>query len=209
MKDDVDLRGAPTKLKDIMNKPGTFVDGIRMKEYVVKDIPAFSGKLLPEFDKRRNIKDMFGKKPSLQHAQSSLAYGSADELSNGAAGQTTAPGDIREEPTDATKGAENPTTSTETPFGSQAQPSRATSPEKKRKASETTPASSKRAKNSKTTNEKVVDKGQQSLKGFFASRPSTKSLPVNTSVVKETDGTDNAAADSSEAGKTGSGTTTQ
>jgi len=49
----------------MMNPPGTFEDGKRLREYSTKDIPAFSGKLLPEFDKRRSIKDMFGKRPSL------------------------------------------------------------------------------------------------------------------------------------------------
>ncbi|KAI9670778.1 MAG: Class II abasic (AP) endonuclease [Caeruleum heppii] len=49
---------------DLMNPPGTFVSGKRLREYSMKDIPALSGKLIQEFDRRRSIRDMFTKKPS-------------------------------------------------------------------------------------------------------------------------------------------------
>ena len=42
-----------------MNPIGTFKNGQRLREFHSKDHLALSAKLLPEFDKRRSIKDMF------------------------------------------------------------------------------------------------------------------------------------------------------
>lgn len=64
IKDEIDVDGSLINTLDMMNVSGTFNNGVRMKEYSMKDIPAFSGKLIPEFDKRRSIKDMFGRRPS-------------------------------------------------------------------------------------------------------------------------------------------------
>lgn len=50
---------------DVMNLPGIFMDGQRQRQYSTKDILPLSGKLIPEFDGRRNIRDMFARKPSL------------------------------------------------------------------------------------------------------------------------------------------------
>lgn len=57
--DVVDTPGGKVKLLDIMNPAGAFVDGERKREWKVQDVPAFSGKRLQEFDKRRSIKSMF------------------------------------------------------------------------------------------------------------------------------------------------------
>ncbi|KAL6712589.1 Class II abasic (AP) endonuclease [Coniothyrium glycines] len=49
-------------LLDCMNPPGMFENGLRLKNYdEVHDVPALSGRLLSEFTKRRNIRDMFTK----------------------------------------------------------------------------------------------------------------------------------------------------
>lgn len=42
-----------------MNPPLMFTNGQRMRDHSTKDLPPFSARLMPEFDKRRNIKDMF------------------------------------------------------------------------------------------------------------------------------------------------------
>ncbi|KAL9600616.1 MAG: hypothetical protein Q9219_003049 [cf. Caloplaca sp. 3 TL-2023] len=47
-----------------MNPPGMFRDGERQRDYSLRDMLPMSGKLIPEFDGRRNIKDMFARKPS-------------------------------------------------------------------------------------------------------------------------------------------------
>lgn len=186
--DEVELRGTKTYIKDIMSAIGTFKDGQRLKDYTLKDIPAFSGKLLKEFDKRRSIKDMFSKKPTLTHQQSSSIMKAAPEVvadtspvSKTTASLTEAP---LEEPTrnqfDAVA-AEPRMPSLSTPSASQTQPSRITSPEKKRKASETTPRPAKRSKSNgkPATDNKSADKGQQSLRGFFASKSTFQKPLIN------------------------------
>lgn len=47
-----------------MNPPGMFRNGEREQEYSTKCLLPTSGRLIPEFDRRRNIKDMFTRKPS-------------------------------------------------------------------------------------------------------------------------------------------------
>lgn len=63
-KDVVPLDGKPVNIRDIMNPPGVFANGERKQEYTTKLILPTSGRLIPEFDKRRSIKDMFSRKPS-------------------------------------------------------------------------------------------------------------------------------------------------
>ena len=53
-----------------MNPAEMFVHGCRAREYATKDILPLSGKLIPEFDGRRSIRDMFSRKPSLRQQQS-------------------------------------------------------------------------------------------------------------------------------------------
>ena len=57
-----------------MNPPGMFLNGKRLREYSVTNDPLpLSGKLIPEFFGRRNIRDMFARKPSIQQSQSTDA----------------------------------------------------------------------------------------------------------------------------------------
>lgn len=65
MKNRVQFDGRDVNLLDVMNPAGMFLDGIRQREYSKKDILPLSGKLIPEFDGRRSIRDMFSRKPSL------------------------------------------------------------------------------------------------------------------------------------------------
>ena len=63
-----------------MNAPGTYRNGKRLKAYSIKDVPALSGKLIPEFDRRRNIRDMFTKKPSLSSVPSTESTPEVDTV---------------------------------------------------------------------------------------------------------------------------------
>ncbi|RHZ70534.1 hypothetical protein CDV55_106229 [Aspergillus turcosus] len=63
-KDVVRLGEEEVNILDIMNPPGMFKDGKRQQEYSTKYLLPTSGRLIPEFDKRRSIKDMFSRKPS-------------------------------------------------------------------------------------------------------------------------------------------------
>ncbi|POS86634.1 hypothetical protein EPUL_001382 [Erysiphe pulchra] len=56
----VHFDGKKTDIKDIMSN-GLFKNGIRQRKWCTKDLLPLSGKLLPEFDRRRNIKEMFAK----------------------------------------------------------------------------------------------------------------------------------------------------
>ncbi|KAL2009190.1 hypothetical protein VTN00DRAFT_7384 [Thermoascus crustaceus] len=62
-KEFVPLRGTDVNIRDIMNPPGTFRNGQRLQEYSSKNLLPLSGRLIPEFCKRRNIKDMFLNRP--------------------------------------------------------------------------------------------------------------------------------------------------
>nr|QIA15780.1 DNA lyase [Venturia carpophila] len=59
IKDTVPWRDDTINIRDIMNPPLMFSNGHRMRDHSAKDLPPFSARLMPEFDKRRNIKDMF------------------------------------------------------------------------------------------------------------------------------------------------------
>ena len=50
---------------DLVNPPGMFEDGIRKQEWTQKNLLPMSGKLIQEFDRRRNIRDMFTRTPSM------------------------------------------------------------------------------------------------------------------------------------------------
>ncbi|KAF2089977.1 DNA lyase-like protein [Saccharata proteae CBS 121410] len=63
-KDKVGLNGREFDLLDMMNPQGMFEGGARKRPYSAKDVLAFSGRAMPEFDKRRSIKDMFAQKSS-------------------------------------------------------------------------------------------------------------------------------------------------
>ncbi|KAI8225259.1 DNA-(apurinic or apyrimidinic site) lyase 2 [Colletotrichum sp. SAR 10_96] len=58
-KDDKDV-----PIVDLMNPSGMFRQGDRLREWAAKDLLPLSAKLIPEFDKRRSIRDMFMKKPT-------------------------------------------------------------------------------------------------------------------------------------------------
>ena len=72
LKEKVDIGGEEVHIRDIMSD-GMFKDGIRHREWTPKDLLPMSAKLIPEFNQRRSIKDMFQKLPSLPKQPSSLS----------------------------------------------------------------------------------------------------------------------------------------
>ena len=151
-----------------MNPPGMFLNGKRLKEYSVTNDPLpLSGKLIPEFFGRRNIRDMFARKPSVQQSQSTDATATefeeinAEDMSNG--GATT----VSHLPLSTT--AHVPSSA---PGISTSSPSVAS---KKRPMSEVSSNKPlKRAKSSSSASApQATNKGQQSLKGFFKPKAST------------------------------------
>ena len=145
---------------DIMNPPGMFENGMRLREYSTKDVPSFSGKLLTEFNKRQNIRDMFAKKPAVPKT----AFPSAEAIIDAAADISLMQG--------ADKGPGLAGT-TNALFSTNDPPIHATSPEKRRASASSPNKSTKRPKisnSSSNANGASSAKGQQSLKGFFQTR---------------------------------------
>ncbi|RDA88996.1 hypothetical protein CP532_0630 [Ophiocordyceps camponoti-leonardi (nom. inval.)] len=56
---------------DLMNPPGMFQRGRRVRDWSAKDVLPLSAKLIPEFDRRQSIRDMFSKMPSSSSSSSS------------------------------------------------------------------------------------------------------------------------------------------
>lgn len=69
LKEKVDIDGKEVHVKDLMSA-GMFKDGVRQREWSTKDLLPTSASLIPEFDGRRSIKDMFARKPSLAKEES-------------------------------------------------------------------------------------------------------------------------------------------
>ncbi|KAK2629653.1 hypothetical protein QTJ16_000473 [Diplocarpon rosae] len=70
LKEKVKIDGKEVHIRDMMSS-GMFKDGTRQREWCAKDLLPMSARLIPEFDRRRSIRDMFSTKPSLPAAESS------------------------------------------------------------------------------------------------------------------------------------------
>jgi AP endonuclease-2 len=173
IKSKVSVGDTQIDIRDIMNPPGTFINGIRQRDWGSKDLLSISARLIPEFDRRRNIRDMFTKIPSLTTKQSSATSSVVPEDSYSELSGTKTPLDV-----DESQVAFPPTSSTSFP---------ATFDEfeKKSFSSKTTQVISKRnmenssafrpLKRGKSSGPKTIatsaksqpGKAQSSLKGFF------------------------------------------
>ncbi|KAG6313176.1 hypothetical protein E4U44_002788 [Claviceps purpurea] len=66
MADRVSFNGInDTALLDVMNPPGIFREGKRVRDLSQKDLLPLSAKLIPEFDRRQSIRDMFHKRKTV------------------------------------------------------------------------------------------------------------------------------------------------
>lgn len=154
-----------------MNPTGMFSEGQRQREYSTKDILPMSGKLIPEFDGRRSIRDMFTHRPSVQQLASNETPSTMSAAGSLAPNAETA--EVEDQPTTpappATGASSSPKTS-----------STVSSAVKKRPLSEA--SSVKLLKRSKSGSTAVAlaasSKGQQSLKGFFKPKASTSNGTV-------------------------------
>lgn len=152
--DVVSTADGEVKLLDIMSPPGTFVDGERKREWKVQDIPAFSGKRLQEFDKRRSIKSMFAA-PKAKQPTSSIS------TSSEAATQPK---------TEESEASTQPSTSSAPANGSKepSEPSSSSVDLKRKAATSSKPAPAKKQKSDASAPPNgSAAKGQQSLRGFF------------------------------------------
>jgi AP endonuclease-2 len=170
-KDIVEYEGEQVHMVDLMNAQGVFKSGLRLRKYsLTQDLRPLSGRLLPEFDKRRSIKDMFSK---------ARAPAKAPSL------PLQAPLDLHSD----TTGQSNPAVVPDSPRtvnGSDANQKRSLNSPAKRRASDAPLA--RTAKKTKTNvaasslTQSSSAKGQQSLRGFFAPKvPSAKPKPEDSS----------------------------
>ncbi|KAL1968022.1 hypothetical protein VTN77DRAFT_2151 [Rasamsonia byssochlamydoides] len=150
-KDKVPLDGSEVDIRDIMNPPGMFKNGERQREYSTKDLLPLSGRLIPEFDRRRNIKDMFFRKAS-SVGNSTPALSKSD--SQGSSAASTSAIDDR---VSASKSAPNNAVPERDP---EARPASTT--KRSQKGDNFAPPPAKRSKSAGAST-----KGQQSLIGFF------------------------------------------
>lgn len=72
LKQKVEIDSSEVDIRDIMSLD-TFKNGKRQRGWCAKDLLPMSAKLIPEFDRRRNIKDMFTRKPSIATGNGSSA----------------------------------------------------------------------------------------------------------------------------------------
>jgi AP endonuclease 2 len=162
----VPVNGTPTAILDVMNPPGMFKDGKRLQEWSTKNLLPISGKLIPEFDRRKSIRDMFSRNPPLPKT----------ETSNPAAFEATVATDV-DTPTSSIYSEVEETTSTNTsqnttnnilPPPETPVYEKPVAAAKRPQKSETAAPPPKRAKSGSTVADKNASKkGQQSLKGFF------------------------------------------
>ena len=182
IKNQIGCDGQEVCILDQVNPPGMFEDGVRLREYCVKDMLPLSGKLIPEFNGRRSIRDMFSIKPKQNSQGPSSQIVSLDKKNNSNLAL------IGAEHT-ATQHLEN-LSSTPSLNSSQASPksklkSNATATGVKRQApGKAAPATVKRSKSSFSSAPAANrSTAQQSLKGFF--RPTNSNSHVIVDLTEE------------------------
>ncbi|KAK7515802.1 Endonuclease/exonuclease/phosphatase [Phyllosticta citriasiana] len=180
LKDRVTLNGVEYDLPELMNSPGTFQDGQRKIEWSFKSLPVLCGRLLPEFDRRRSIKDMFTRKKSASAASPGASISvAANHSATSSNGSPDVQRPTEPEPSAASAISSEPRQPSEkkAPF---AEPTK--SPEKKRNtAGGSTAKSTKRQKLGPASSKSNPAKGQQSLTGFLkpAARATNNGSAVN------------------------------
>lgn len=169
IKDTIHIDGEQRDVKDVMNPPGMFLNGKRLREYSVTNDPLpLSGKLIPEFFGRRNIRDMFTRKPSVQQPQSTDA--TTTNIEKIEAGKTTDGGAAIMPPSLMSTTAQLPPSSAPGISTS----SMSVAGQKRPVAVVSNNKPLKRAKSgSSASASPAASRGQQSLKGFFKTKASS------------------------------------
>ncbi|KAJ8120722.1 hypothetical protein ONZ43_g2644 [Nemania bipapillata] len=165
LNDTVRIDGEEVSIKDIMNPPGVFKDGIRLRDWSTKDLLPLSAKLIPEFDRRQNIKAMFFKKPTIpkivpmisQDAVTSQVNDSEKSVESGSSTGTAESGSAY---------STMPTSS----------PSKPPSSSLKRTTSMTAPSNKPQKKARAGPSRESSMKGQSNLMGFFRPKPTDSEL---------------------------------
>ncbi|GAW22444.1 hypothetical protein ANO14919_119810 [Xylariales sp. No.14919] len=155
LNDTVQIDGREVFIKDIMNPPGVFKDGKRLREWSAKDLLPLSAKLIPEFDRRQNIKDMFFKKPAAPKAIPALPRESSTS-------KVDSPEKLEASSFASTVDSNPPSSSMPAPPLAQPPPSSL-----KRTSSVTAPSNKPPKKAKAGPSRESSTKGQSNLMGFF------------------------------------------
>ncbi len=146
-----------------------FHDGVRVHQWSTKNLLPMSGKLITEFDRRRNIRDMFSRKPSLPTGQSSNGI----SLNMNGVDETPEPMSHPSKAIIEQSKRSQPTVVAPIALAAKSPPTDSTAT--KRSQKETSLPVAKRAKSaSQPTSSVESTKGQKSLKGFFPPKISSK-----------------------------------
>ncbi|EXJ82281.1 AP endonuclease 2 [Capronia epimyces CBS 606.96] len=168
LKDKVMVDGKEAHMLDLLNPPGMFENGVRQQPWSTKCLLALSGKLIPEFDKRQSIRDMFTRKPTLPKSRSTIDDDADKQVGTSQSSLTATAVES------ATTSAETDDRAASSRLSSIPLPSKPTNGKRTAKAIENLP-STKRSKSASQSTSITVGKGQQSLKGFFSAKaPSSK-----------------------------------
>jgi AP endonuclease 2 len=187
LKEKISLDGKEVYIRDIMSA-GMFKDGVRLREWSMKDLLPTSAKLIPEFDRRRNIRDMFSKKPSVPAEGVSNTNTESDKedlsLDTGdtcdrvpGASSTPAPSTPAPDLTQSWETSASPAT---TPKRQNDSLSATTRPMKRNK-----PIAN--SKSASLTSKNQPEKGQSSLMGFFKPKTQADDQHSQSSTIPETE----------------------
>ncbi|KAK4125086.1 DNase I-like protein [Parathielavia appendiculata] len=196
--DTVSLNGTKVHTEDIMNPAGMFKDGQRQREWTPKDLLPTSAKLIPEFDRRQNIRDMFFRRPAPSNSKPSSTVSQGTITATDAI-QGEVNGEVRKASVVSLPPSSARTTYLTTDIDTTSSNDASIPPQKplplKRQAEALTPPSrpqkkGKGALNRENSAKSMSGLSQSSLKGFF--KPRTPTPDVNP--VAEADGNTDTAA---------------
>ncbi|KAL2816920.1 Endonuclease/exonuclease/phosphatase [Aspergillus granulosus] len=171
-KDTIGMNNNQINISDVMNPPGVFQNGERRQDYTMKLLLPLSGRLLAEFDRRRNIKDMFIRKPN-QAVPKVLPPP-----------QSTIPLSVEETEVIPQSLDSPPTRTSTTPSTSSQENAQPKSNVRKRPIKVGHPTV-KRSK-SMTTQPAATKPGQSTLKGFFKPKSTPAVDPNDSNPLKDT-----------------------
>lgn len=176
--DRVQVDGKDVDVRDLMNPAGVFQDGVRQRDWTVKDLLPMSAKLIPEFDRRQSIKDMFFKKPA---AKPLLSFNAEPASSN----QPIISTQVRDPTSSEMSEVSEPARSQQASTASTTSPSKLAGSLKR--SSSATAAGSRVQKKAKAESSKGSSgKGQSSLMGFF--KPKATQEPGSKPALNEDNG---------------------
>nr|AYD41910.1 DNA lyase [Fusarium anguioides] len=168
--DKVMVGGEERWLLEMMNPPGMFQKNKRLRDWNQKDLLPLSAKLIPEFDGRRNIRDMFTKKatPAAPPRESTNTNAPTEPLNNGNSSNTPRSSDKLDE------AQASQTSATSTPklgetINLPKQSASQTISKRPGTATDTTNRPFKKTKSLTSANDtkSKVAQGQRTLQGFF------------------------------------------